>query len=129
MHIEHLAIWTTDIEQMKDFYCHYFGAVAGERYVNLKKNFQSYFLSFEKGPRIELMQMKDVPESANDIYKQFTGLIHFAVSAGSEEKVKTLTAQLVSDGFELLDGPRWTGDGYFESVILDPEKNRIEITI
>ena len=129
MHIEHIAVWTTDIGRMKDFYCHYFGAVASERYINLKKNFQSYFLTFENGPRLELMQMKDVPETTNDIYKQFTGLIHFAVSVGSEEKVKILTAQLVNDGFELLDGPRWTGDGYFESVILDPEKNRVEITI
>ena len=129
MQIEHIAIWTTDIERMKDFYSHYFGAVVGEKYINPKKHFQSYFLSFEKGPRLELMQMKDVPETANDIYKQFTGLIHFAVSVGDEEKVKILTAELVRDGFELIDGPRWTGDGYFESVVLDPEKNRVEITI
>ena len=129
MQIEHIAIWTTDIERMKDFYCHYFGAVAGEKYINARKHFQSYFLSFDKGPRLELMQMKDVPDTANDIYKQFTGLIHFAVAIGSEDQVKMLTTQLVSDGFELIDGPRWTGDGYFEAVILDPEKNRIEITM
>jgi lactoylglutathione lyase len=129
MQIEHVAIWTTDIELMKDFYCRYFGAVAGEKYINPKKHFQSYFLSFEKGPRLELMQMEDVPETSNDIYKQFTGLIHFAFSVDSEEKVKLLTAELVRDGYELIDGPRWTGDGYFESVVLDPEKNRIEITI
>ena len=73
--------------------------------------------------------MKGVPDTSNDIYKQFTGLIHFAVSVGSEDKVKNLTTELVSDGFGLIDGPRWTGDGYFESVILDPEKNRVEITI
>ena len=129
MQIEHIAIWTTDIERMKDFYCRYFAAVPGEKYINPKKHFQSYFLSFEKGPRLELMQMKDVPVTANDIYKQFTGLIHFAVSVGNEEKVKILTAELVREGFELIDGPRWTGDGYFESVVLDPEKNRVEITI
>lgn len=73
--------------------------------------------------------MTGVPDSANDIYKQFTGLIHFAVSFGSEEKVNSLTQQLVSDGYELIDGPRKTGDGYYESVVLDPEQNRIEITI
>jgi len=129
MQIEHIAIWTTDLERMKDFYCQYFGAIAGEKYINPRKHFQSYFLSFEKGPRLELMQMKDVPGTANDIYKQFTGLIHFAVSVGSEDHVKILTTQLINDGFELIDGPRWTGDGYFESVVLDPEKNRIEITI
>lgn len=129
MYIEHLAIWTTDIETMKSFYCRYFNAVAGDKYINEKKQFQSYFLSFEKGPRLELMQMTGVPQSANDIYKQFTGLIHFAVSVGSEEKVNALTQQLITDGYELIDSPRRTGDGYYESVVLDPEHNRIEITI
>jgi lactoylglutathione lyase len=129
MYIEHIAIWTNDIEKMKSFYCRYFNATAGGKYENKEKQFQSYFLSFEKGPRLELMQMISVPDSINDIYKQFTGLIHFAVSVGSEEKVNALTQQLISDGYELIDGPRWTGDGYYESVILDPEQNRIEITI
>lgn len=129
MYIEHLAIWTKDIEQMKSFYCQYFNTVAGDKYINEKKQFQSYFLSFEKGPRLELMQMTGIPESANHIYKQFTGLIHFAIAVGSTEKVNELTQQLVNDGYELMDGPRWTGDGYYESVILDPEQNRIEITI
>jgi lactoylglutathione lyase len=129
MYIEHLAVWTNDIEKMKSFYCRYFNAIAGEKYINEKKQFQSYFLSFEKGPRLELMQMTGVPKTANDIYKQFTGLIHFAVAVGSEEKVKALTEQLITDGYELIDSPRWTGDGYYESVVLDPEQNRIEITI
>lgn len=129
MHIEHLAIWAKDIEKMKSFYCKYFKATAGEKYVNEKKQFQSYFLSFEKGPRLELMQMVGVPETTNNIYNQFTGLIHFAVSVGGEEKVNDLTHQLIADGYVLIDEPRWTGDGYYESVILDPEQNRIEITI
>lgn len=75
------------------------------------------------------MQMDSIPDSANDPYEQFTGLIHIAFSVGSEEKVDTLTAQLKKDGFEVLDGPRKTGDGYYESAVLDPEKNRIEITV
>lgn len=129
MYIEHLAIWTKDLEKMKSFYCTYFNAMAGDKYVNEKKQFQSYFLSFEKGPRLELMQMVGIPLSQNDIYNQFTGLIHFAVSVGSEEKVNTLTHLLITDGYELIDGPRWTGDGYYESVVLDPEQNRVEITI
>ena len=129
MKIEHLALFVTDIEKMKDFYVRYFGAVPNEKYTNSSKQFESYFLSFENGPRLELMQMPSVPNSANDIHKQFTGLIHFAVSVGSEEKVNRLTDQFRKDGFEIIDGPRWTGDGYFESVVLDPEQNRIEITI
>jgi lactoylglutathione lyase len=129
MRIEHIAIWVKDIESMKDFYCRYFNAVAGKKYINPKKQFESYFLSFDDGGRLELMSMPNIPATLNDEYKQFTGLVHFALSTGDEKKVNELTKQLVIDGFELLDGPRWTGDGYYESVMLDPEKNRIEITI
>lgn len=129
MKIEHIAIWVKDLEEMKNFYCRYFSAVAGKKYTNTKKQFESYFLSFADGGRLELMQMVGIPASKNDEYKQFTGLVHFAMSVGDEKKVNALTKQLVMDGYEVLDGPRWTGDGYYESVFLDPEKNRIEITI
>ena len=129
MKIEHIALWTKDLETMKVFYEHYFHARAGEKYINTKKEFESYFLSFEGGCRLELMQMPSVPNSSNDIYKQFTGLIHFAISTGSKERVDSLTIQLKNDGFEILDGPRTTGDGYYESVVLDPEGNRVEITV
>ena len=74
------------------------------------------------------MQKPEIPESKNDIYKQFTGIIHIAFSLGSKEKVDQLTEQLKNDNIEILDGPRKTGDGYYEAVFLDPEGNRIEIT-
>lgn len=129
MKIEHIALWTKDLEKMKSFYERYFHAQAGEKYSNPKKQFESYFLSFESGSRLELMQMPNVPDSTNDVYKQFTGFIHFAISSGSKDRVDSLTLQLKNDGFEILDGPRTTGDGYYESVVLDPEGNRIEITV
>ncbi len=129
MHIEHLAIWVKDIELMKDFYCSYFNATANNKYLNSKKQFQSYFISFESGPRLELMQMPSVPDSKDDIYNQFIGLIHFAISLGSKERVDEMTERFRKNGFEVLDGPRTTGDGYYEAVILDPEKNRIELTV
>lgn len=129
MQIEHLAIWVNNLEAMKDFYARYFNATAGEKYTNPKKQFQSYFLSFAGGPRLELMQMQSVPQTKDDVYNQFTGLIHFAVAVGSKEKVDEMTEQFRKDGFEVLDGPRFTGDGYYEAVILDPEQNRIELTI
>ena len=75
------------------------------------------------------MQMSSVPETANDPYKQFTGLIHIAIAVGSVEKVDSLTANLAENGYEVLDGPRKTGDGYYESTVLDPESNRIEVTV
>ena len=129
MKIEHLAVWVKDLEEMKDFYCRYFHATANDKYVNSAKQFQSYFLSFAGGPRLELMQMPAVPDSKDNVYDQFTGFIHFAISLGSKERVDEMTKLFLQDGFEVLDGPRFTGDGYYESVILDPEKNRIELTI
>jgi lactoylglutathione lyase len=129
MKIEHIALWTKDLEKLKTFYERYFNAKSGNKYSNPQKQFESYFLSFESGSRLELMQMHSVPESTNNIYKQFIGLIHFAVSTGSKERVDSLTNQLKRDGFEILDGPRTTGDGYYESVVLDPDGNRVEITV
>jgi lactoylglutathione lyase len=126
--IEHIAIWSADIERLKNFYHQYFHTTAGLKYFNPKKDFQSYFLWFEEGCRLEIMQMSGIPTSANDVYKQFTGLIHFAISVGSKESVDTLTERLRADGYEIVGEPRTTGDGYYESVVLDPEGNRIEIT-
>lgn len=128
MKIEHIAMWVRDLEKQKSFYEKYFRATVGEKYINQKKNFQSYFLSFDDGPRLEMMQRPDIPVNINNIYDQYSGLIHFAISLGSKEAVDQLTVRLKNDGFEILDGPRTTGDGYYESVALDPEGNRIEIT-
>ncbi|HEY9007108.1 MAG TPA: VOC family protein [Ohtaekwangia sp.] len=128
MKIDHLAMWVTDLEKMKSFYQQYFQVTSGEKYFNPKKNFESYFLSFENGCRLEIMKMPGIPTSENDIYRQFTGLIHFAISTGSKQTVDVLTEQLRADGYEVVGEPRTTGDGYYESVILDPEGNRIEIT-
>jgi lactoylglutathione lyase len=128
MKIEHIAIWTKDLESLKDFYIRYFDVSAGHKYINPVKKFESYFLSFSEGCRLELMQMPGIPPSLNDVFKQFSGLIHFAISVGSKEKVDALTEQLRKDGYAIVGEPRTTGDGYYESVALDPEGNRIEIT-
>ena len=129
MKIEHLAIWVNDLAKMKSFYETYFHGTAGEKYHNPTKNFTSYFLSFETGPRLELMQKPDIPANANDLHQQYIGIIHFAVSVGDEATVNRLTEKLRQDGYEVVGEPRWTGDGYYESVVLDPEGNRIEVTI
>jgi len=129
MTIEHLAIWVNDLEKMKSFYEKYFHAKAGEKYHNSTKSFTSYFLSFEKGCRLELMQKPKIPNNQNDVMLQYIGIIHFAISVGSKEKVDALTETIRKDGYPIVGEPRTTGDGYYESVILDPENNRIEITI
>ena len=128
MKIEHLALWVRDLEKMKAFYEKYFQATASDKYSNPKKIFSSYFLSFEGECRLEIMQMPNIPDNENDVYQQYIGLIHFAISVGSKEKVDTLTELLRADGYEIVGEPRTTGDGCYESIILDPENNRIEIT-
>ena len=127
MKIEHIAMWVSDIEEMRQFYEWYFNAKSGKKYVNLKKNFTSCFLSFDEGSRLELMQKPQISRLVNQ--EEHLGYIHFAISVGSKEKVDSLTKKLRQDGFEITGEPRTTGDGYYESVVLDPEGNRIEITI
>lgn len=129
MYMDHLAIWVRDLERMRTFYQTYFGAVANDKYSNTQTDFASYFLQFASGPRLELMQMPGIPDTQNDALAQFTGLVHFAVSVGSRQAVDELTERLRTDGFSIVGEPRRTGDGYYESVILDPESNRIELTI
>ena len=128
MKIEHLAIWVKDLEEMKAFYEKYFCAKAGEKYHNPNKNFSSYFLSFNDGCRLELMYKPEIPVNKNNVHDQYQGLIHFAISVGSVAGVNRLTEDLRSAGYSIVGEPRTTGDGYYESVVLDPENNRIEIT-
>ncbi len=129
MKIEHIALWSDDIERLKNFYIKYFNAEANSKYKNSQKNYTSYFLSFNGGARLELMQMPDIPENSNDPLKQYKGFIHIAISVGSDTLVEKITEQLKSDGYRVISGPRHTGDGYYESCILDPDSNRIEITV
>ncbi len=128
MHINHLAIYVHDLETMKAFYETYFQGKAGVRYHNPHKKFTSYFLSFDSGCRLELMHRENVPESTGELLKEYLGLTHFAISVGNKETVNDLTEQLRSDGYTIIGEPRTTGDGYYESVVSDPEGNRIEIT-
>jgi len=128
MKIEHIAIWTKDLEKMKEFYIKFFGLESNEKYYNSKKNFSSYFLSFENGARIELMHRTDISEM---MYrnKQKLGITHFAISVGSKERVDQLTELIRMRGYDIIGEPRTTGDGYYESVISDPEGNLIELTM
>jgi lactoylglutathione lyase len=129
MKIEHIAIWSNDIDRLRDFYVQYFGASSNNKYINKKKGFSSYFLSFEDGSRLELMSVTNLVAFPGESNINYVGMAHFAISVGSSAKVDGLTALLKQNGFKVVDGPRTTGDGYYESIILDPDKNRIEITI
>ncbi|GKU26759.1 VOC family protein [Clostridium folliculivorans] len=129
MKIAHLALWTRDLERTKNFYSKYFNAVPNEKYHNEKTKFSSYFLSFDDGSKLEIMEKPTVLSiNVSEDYECF-GYAHVAFSVGSVEKVDELTKLLVDDGYTVVSGPRTTGDGYYESCILDHEGNRIEITV
>lgn len=128
MKIEHLAIWTKDIEKMKTFYLEFFEVSANEKYFNTTKNFSSYFLSFPNGTRIELMHRPEISKQLEGL-EQNLGLAHFAIALGSKQKVNDLTHTVRMKGYSILGEPRTTGDGYYESVITDPEGNQIELTV
>jgi len=128
MTIEHVAIWVKDLEVMRNFYVKYFDMASNEKYINQKKGFSSYFLAFKDGARLELMYRKDILE--NDLSPSTTfGFTHIAISLGSQAEVDDLTKKLQMDGYVIAGEPRTTGDGYYESVILDPEGNSIELTV
>ena len=127
MRIEHIAIWTKDLARCKNFYAAYFGATTGPTYLNPAKGFESCFLSFAGGARLEAMSTTAISLLEFAPGAERLGLTHLAISVGSERLVDELTQRLRGDGFEVVDGPRRTGDGYYESVIIDPDGNRIEI--
>jgi lactoylglutathione lyase len=129
MQINHVAIWTKNIETMRDFYTTYFSFTSNNKYTNAAKGFSSYFLSGIAGARLELMHRKDMKAVKAAHRAEGVGFAHLAFSVGSRESVEALTARLKADGYQVVDGPRLTGDGYYESVVLDPESNRIEITV
>lgn len=127
MKIEHIAMYVKDLESAKHFFEKYMGAVSNNMYHNQKTGFQSYFLTFDSGARLELMYKPEMEDDEKSI--QRTGYIHIAFSVGSKESVDLLTEQLKKDGYEVLSGPRTTGDGYYESCIVAIEGNQIEITV
>lgn len=127
MKIEHIAMYVNDLEKTKQFFEKYLGAVSNNGYHNKNTDFRSYFLSFEDGARLEIMNRPNMLDSEKNL--QRTGYIHIAFSVGSKEKVDELTAQLKNDGYEVVSGPRTTGDGYYESCVVGMEGNQIEITV
>ena len=127
MHIEHIAMYVNDLERARTFFMQYLGANSNEGYHNPRTDFRSYFLHFDGGARLEIMtkpQMSDAEKGLNR-----TGYVHIAFSLGSKTAVDVLTERLKADGYEIISGPRTTGDGYYESCIVGIEGNQIEITV
>ena len=127
MRIEHIAMYVNDLDGAKAFFIKYFGAVSNEGYHNRTTDFRSYFLRFADGARLEIMTRPEMEDSEKSPAR--TGYAHIAFSLGSKEAVNALTEKLKRDGYEILSGPRTTGDGYYESCIVGIEGNQIEITV
>ena len=126
MRIEHAALYVNDLEAAREFFVRFFGAAADEGYHNPRTGFRSHFLTFDDGARLELMTRPDMTDAEKDLAR--TGWAHLAFSVGSEAEVDRLTAELAAAGYEVVSGPRTTGDGYYESCVLGPEGNQVEIT-
>ena len=127
MRIEHIAMYVNDLEKTKDFFVKYFNATSNEGYHNKTTDFRSYFLSFEEGARLEIMNKPQMMDDEKGLNR--TGFVHIAFSLGSKEAVDILTERMQSDGYNVISGPRTTGDGYYESYIIGIEGNQIEITV
>jgi lactoylglutathione lyase len=129
MILEHVAIWTNNLELLKDYYVNYFGGIPNNKYKNEAKQFESYFITFGSGARLELMTKPGVPNNQNDtITFQHQGIIHLAFGVDNMQEVEEKAQQLKADGYKILSGPRKTGDGYYEFETLDPDNNRLEVT-
>lgn len=127
MKIEHIAMYVQDLEKTKEFFMKYFAAKSNAMYHNPNTDFKSYFLSFDDGARLEIMQKPGVEAQTENQMR--TGFIHMAISVGSKEQVDKLTETLMQDGYMVTSGPRTTGDGYYESCVVAVEGNLIEITV
>ncbi|MBQ2577197.1 MAG: VOC family protein [Lachnospiraceae bacterium] len=127
MKIEHVAMYVNDLDTAKDFFVSLLGGVSNQGYHNGKTGFRSYFISFEDGARLEIMSKPDMEDDPKTLNR--TGYVHIAFSVGSREKVEELTEKVRSAGYEVISGPRTTGDGYYESCIVAIENNQIEITV
>ncbi len=129
MTLEHVAIWTDHLEELRIYYTRYFGGIPNEKYTNERNHFHSYFLTFASGARLELMTMPDIPANANDtVNRQHKGIIHLAFGVSTIAEVDAKATELRAAGYAILSGPRMTGDGYYEFETLDPDNNRLEVT-
>lgn len=128
MKLHHIAIWTNKLEEMKDFYINLLNGKANNKYSNPVKGFESYFITFESGAKLELMSSIKLSETYKYYDSEFKGYTHMAFSVGNKEAVDELTESLRKKGYKIIGEPRTTGDGFYESSFMDPDGNKVEIT-
>ena len=127
MVIEHVAMYVNDLERARDFFVRFLNGRSNDGYHNERTGFRSYFISFDGGARIEIMNKPDMSDERKNLNR--TGYAHLAFSTGCKERVDELTEQIRTAGYEVISDPRTTGDGYYETCIVAIEGNQIELTI
>ena len=127
MILEHVAILTTQLEILKDYYTRYFGGTSNQKYANPKTSLESYFITFESGAKLEIMSFPELTENKNDLTRPYQGIIHLAFGVDTMLEVEAKARQLEANGFRILRGPRKTGDGFYEFETVDPDGNKIEV--
>lgn len=125
--LSHAALYARDLEATKQFFISFFSARAGKMYHNPRTGFRSYFLTFEDGFQLEIMSRAEVSAPCADPF--LAGYNHLSFCVGSRAEVDRLTSLLAASGYPVADGPRTTGDSFYESCILGPEDLRIELTV
>jgi lactoylglutathione lyase len=125
MKIHHVSLYVHDLEVMHKFYEKYFCAKANGLYFNPTTGYKSYRLSFEDGNKIEIMAKPGLKDFDKDI--NYFGYNHIALSVGGRDMVDKITNQLEKDGCKIISYPHIAGDGCYESAVMDPENNLIEI--
>lgn len=127
MKLHHTAIWVNDLALIRDYYIDHFGAKSNDLYENSQTGFRSYFLTFSSGSQLEIMHREGIPDNLNDNIRQYKGYIHLAFAVNTKEEVDKKAQELSESGYQILRGPRITGDGYYEFETVDPEGNRLEV--
>jgi lactoylglutathione lyase len=127
MKIAHIAVWTTRLEALKDFYVDNFSALANDKYERPDGSFASYFLSFPEGGQLEIMQAPDIVPRPYRLDERVVGLAHVAIAVPTRRDVDEMFQKLQAAGCPVEKAPRQTGDGYYECAIFDPDGNIIEI--
>ena len=125
MILEHIAMYVNDLEGARAFFEKYFGATANDQYHNPRTGLRTYFLTFDGGARLEIMSRPGMDDTEKTLMR--TGYVHISFKLGSRETVDALTARLKADGYQVVSGPRVTGDGYYESCVVAIEGNQVEI--
>ena len=130
MKVDHIGLYVKDLKKIGEFYTKYFnGTISQPAYHNPKKNFTSHFITFESGAKLEIMHQPNIPEIKEEPKAQHIGFMHISFSVCSKDNVDKLVERLKNDGYDIIDGPRTTGDGFYEACVLDPENNRVEFTV